>query len=570
MTTLGKYELHEQLGKGGFGTVFRATDTSLNRVVALKVLHPQLMVDEEFISRFKKEARMLASLDHPNIVAIYELGDVDGRVFIAMRYLPGGNLQQVISKHGPLSYEKASSILKQVCEGLQASHDLGLVHRDIKPANILFDARGNVVISDFGLARAVQLSDTSSLGGPAGTPAYRAPELWRGKPPASPASDVYSLGCIFAEMITGKVLFNGGTPDEILTQHLIDGPAMPEKWPKNIPDGFPAMLMGVLNKDPAGRPRDAASFFAEITTINRAKPAPPVNDIGINDKQEKPVIAPDIASEPIKQPAPTVIPPATALKKAVRMGTGNNLVEVAPDLKMEFVRVPAGDFLMGSVAGAGVSVLGLEIPQHPVYLDEYWIGKYPVTVAQYLAFLAATHYKNPIAWKEQIGDTPSNYPVVNVSWMDAAEFCRWLGEKSGGWIKLPTEAQWEKAARGTDGWTYPWGNEPPDCSRANYLGCKGNLSPVGSHPSGASPYGALDMAGNVWEWVADWYGDYPSGKVTNPTGPTSGEYRVLRGGSWCYGSNVLRAAYRNGNYPSSSNLNYGFRCASPLSKEDDL
>ncbi len=164
MTTLGKYELHEQLGKGGFGIVYRATDTTLSRDVALKVLHPQLMVDDNFVERFKKEAQVLSILEHPNIVTIYELNDIDGRLFIAMRYLSGGSLQMKIQE-GPLACKNILTIMHQLCTGLQTAHEDGLIHRDIKPANILFDNKEKVVISDFGLARSVQISgESSSLG----------------------------------------------------------------------------------------------------------------------------------------------------------------------------------------------------------------------------------------------------------------------------------------------------------------------------------------------------------------------------------------------------------------------
>ena len=249
MTQLGKYELHETLGKGGFGMVYRAIDTSLGREVALKVLHPQLMVDDTFIERFKKEARVLAALDHPNIVSIYELGEIDGRIFIAMRYLSGGSLQARIQEKGSLSFEDANRIMGQVCEGLQVAHEQGMVHRDLKPANILFDGRGNAVISDFGLAKIVQMSGTSSSLGVVGTPAYRAPELWRGTPPASPATDVYSLGCIFVEMLTGKVLFDGATPDEIITQHLVDGPKLTEELISKVTSKARAFILNVTDKE---------------------------------------------------------------------------------------------------------------------------------------------------------------------------------------------------------------------------------------------------------------------------------------------------------------------------------
>jgi formylglycine-generating enzyme required for sulfatase activity len=231
-------------------------------------------------------------------------------------------------------------------------------------------------------------------------------------------------------------------------------------------------------------------------------------------------------------------------------------IRLADGVDMILVRVPAGEFLMGS-ADNDTAAASDEKRQHTVTLDEYWIGKYEVTNAQYAAFAAA---KN-IDWSMPSGK--ENHPVVSVSWYDAVAFCEWLSEVSGRTIRLPTEAEWEKAARGTDGRLYPWGNESPTCDLAQYGECDGGALPVGSKPKGASPYGALDMAGNVWEWVADWSDSnyYDNSPNRNPTGPTSGEYRGLRGGAWFDISVNVRAAYRGGHDPDLRNVNFGFRVA---------
>ena len=296
--------------------MYRATDTALDRVVALKVLHPQLMVDESFITRFKKEARLLASLDHPNIITIFDLGEVEARIFLAMRYLPGGNLEQMLQKKGPLPWNRVIEIMQQVCDGLGSAHQQNLVHRDIKPANILFDARGNAVISDFGLARAVQLSGTTSSMNSVGTPAYRAPELWRGKPPATPATDIYSLGCVLTEMLTGVTLFTGETPDEILTMHLIDGPKLPQTWPAGVPSGVSAVISKSLSRDPIKRHQGATEFLIELSELNRPKPTP--------------------------------IPHAKSEKESASSRTNEMSIQIFPGVRMEFVKVPAGEFIMGS------------------------------------------------------------------------------------------------------------------------------------------------------------------------------------------------------------------------------
>lgn len=186
---LGKYELIESLGRGGFGTVYRARDTALGREVAVKVLHPQLMVEPDFVERFRNEARIIAGLEHPNLVAVYDLGEAAGSAFLVMRYLPGGSLREKLEKNGPIPFGEALQILKQVSAGLTAAHAKGIIHRDIKPENILFAADGQAVVSDFGLARALLDSSFSSSSGSGGvgTPFYRAPEYGMAhRPPPRP------------------------------------------------------------------------------------------------------------------------------------------------------------------------------------------------------------------------------------------------------------------------------------------------------------------------------------------------------------------------------------------------
>jgi hypothetical protein len=266
---LGKYTILEELGHGGFGTVYRANDNVLDREVALKILHPQLTVDMDFIARFKKEARLVARLDHPNIITIYDLGEQESRIFISMRYLPGGSLRDRLKISGRIPYDQAMKIIQQVCAGLEAAHSEGIIHRDIKPENILFSEKGQAVITDFGLAKATQASSSSGAGG-VGTPGYRAPELWRGKPPAGPATDEYALACVFVELLTGEQLFGGDTPDEIITKHLVDGAVLPKEWPAGVPEGMSAVMQKALAKDPTSRYLSVDIFLEALQELNSA------------------------------------------------------------------------------------------------------------------------------------------------------------------------------------------------------------------------------------------------------------------------------------------------------------
>jgi len=237
---------------------------------------------------------------------------------------------------------------------------------------------------------------------------------------------------------------------------------------------------------------------------------------------------------------------------------------LTPKPKIDWVDVPAGEFLMGSDPEVDPDADSDEMDQHPVYVDAFSIGKYEITNAQYAQCVRATVCDEPADLTYYSDSNYVDHPVVYVSWDNAREFCEWVGGR------LPTEAEWEYAARGTDGRIYPWGNDAPDCDKANYGGCVGGTTVVGKyspalHPElvegGDSPHGVADMAGNVWEWVADWYGDYPSEAQTNPTGPATGTFKVLRGGSFDYGGPYVRAAYRNFNFPGIRYGFVGFRCA---------
>jgi formylglycine-generating enzyme required for sulfatase activity len=226
--------------------------------------------------------------------------------------------------------------------------------------------------------------------------------------------------------------------------------------------------------------------------------------------------------------------------------------------------VPAGEFTMGSNEGNDD-----EKPVHRINLDAYYIDKHEVTVGQYGEFLEANSFDPPPSWTTMAQPPHENRPVVNVDWKDANTYCKWAGKR------LPTEAEWEKAARGTDQRIYPWGNDPPNPQRANYGKTTWNnhaaLVPVGQLQDGKSPYGIDGLAGNVWEWVSDWYDPdyYATSPSRNPAGPETGKYKVVRGGSWDLAPENLRSARRDFNISSTTdydspayrNFNSGFRCA---------
>jgi len=303
MTQLGKYELHEQLGKGGFGTVYRATDTVLDVERAVKVLHPLLVADTAFVSRFRQEAQLAAKLEHANLVPVYDFGEIEGRFFLVMKYMPGGSLGDLLKKEGKLEEETAIRIFSQAAEGLGYAHAKGIVHRDLKPSNILFDQDGNVRISDLGFAKSMDGGSRSSMstsGMMVGTPSYMAPEIWKGKP-ASPASDIYSMGCILYEMLTGKVLFAGDSPADIMTRHVLEGP----EYKGLVSHEQERVLSTALGKD-AGERFHSVSQFVDSLRLSAHNDKSPDNVVHaphhVLERQTEDAALEQKKAEPLEEP----------------------------------------------------------------------------------------------------------------------------------------------------------------------------------------------------------------------------------------------------------------------------
>ncbi len=266
------------------------------------------------------------------------------------------------------------------------------------------------------------------------------------------------------------------------------------------------------------------------------------------------VSSPLVVTPPPAPPVPNRVQVSAPPREDVRL-------TLAPGVTMYFVRVPAGEFPMGA-ANADRDAEANERPQHTVYLDDYLIGKYPVTVAQFAAFVTATKY--PYQAKLDVKNK-ANHPVAAVNWDDAVAFCEWATKQINEKVRLPTEAEWEKAARGSDGRTYQWGNANPTAGLCNFNKNMNveDTTPVGHYsPQGDSPYGCADMAGNVWEWCADRYDGnyYANSPRRNPTGPISGNARVLRGGGWGDRASDVRVSGRANLTPVFRLYLNSFRC----------
>jgi predicted Ser/Thr protein kinase len=252
-TEVAGYRVIDLIGAGGMGHVYRAMQLRLDRIVALKVIRPELAAEEAFREQFQQEARLAASIDHPAVVPIYEAGEADGELFVAMRWVDGMDLRQILKQGGRLEPDRAVEIASRVAEALQATHEVGLVHRDVKPSNILVEGR-RVYLSDFGLARATAGSEAlTQPAGFIGTADYAAPELLDDKQPVDGRADVYGLGCVLFEMLTGSVPFPADGLLAKLHAHAQADPPTPSALRPELPGGFDELVHRALAKDPADR-----------------------------------------------------------------------------------------------------------------------------------------------------------------------------------------------------------------------------------------------------------------------------------------------------------------------------
>jgi len=535
-----KYRILSVLGRGAMGMVYRAeqldAEGRARRIVALKTLKPEISKDLDFARRFLREVGVSMQLRSPHVLTVYDSGkDESGQLYYVMEFMPQ-TLKEFFQAQGPLPVERTVTIICQICEALAEAHSLPepVVHRDLKPANIFIEERSGydvVKIGDFGIAKI--LSDEVShltrdgVESP-GTPRYMAPEQWKGQA-VDGRTDLYALGVTFYEMLAGKPPFSGSI-EVLMGQHL-------QLPPPPLPDTVPLVVRKevekLLAKKPEERPAEALSVKTalEFTLPNRKK---------------------RIAWLAV-----------AALLLIIGSVVGVYEYQQRQPLPVKMVEVPAGEFFMGCNDKVDEECEDNEKPGRQVFLDAFKIDETEVTVAAYQRCINAKvctwpNMDNKCNWGPDIGRR-ENYPINCVDWQQAKTFCEWVGKR------LPTEAEWEKAARGTDGRVYPWGNEWDD-KKANAGGkdvSSITTTPVGSFPAGASPFGALDMAGNVWEWMQDWHDGeyYQAGPTKNPRGPEEGIWKVTRGGAWSDRPQYARASYRSRLGPGLRHGLLGMRCA---------
>ena len=318
------YRIEELIGRGGMGVVYRAYDLRLKRPVALKLVAPSLARDEQFRERFARESELVMSLEHPNVVPIYDAGDVDGRVYLAMRLVDGTDLRSLLRAEGALEPDRAIAICTQIAAALDAAHARGLVHRDVKPSNVLLDSSGHVYLADFGLTRT--LDDEGSGAGEdraVGTPAYLAPEQLEGRP-VDGRADVYSLGCVLYECLTGEPVFPRDSRLAVAWAHLEEEPPRASKRRVGLPEAVDAVVGRALAKEPEER------FQTSGALVSAAQDALGLGQTGSSRRRRSLLLAGAIVL------AAAVVGGVIATTLAVRGGKGalyakpNTLAEIDP------------------------------------------------------------------------------------------------------------------------------------------------------------------------------------------------------------------------------------------------
>ncbi|MFO0954799.1 MAG: bifunctional serine/threonine-protein kinase/formylglycine-generating enzyme family protein [Isosphaeraceae bacterium] len=531
----GRYTIVRRLGQGGMGSVYLAEDTKLGRRVALKV--PRGLAGErgEVVARFEREARVLAGLSHPNICRVYDVGEIGGHHYLTMEYHEGRALDAVLTPGKPLKPAQAVRVARKLARALQQAHERGVVHRDLKPSNVMMTADKNLIILDFGLARRVAEDESATAltqtGQTLGTPAYMAPEQVQADPSKiGPACDVYSLGVMLYEMLTGRRPFNG--PVTMLFAQIVhDPPEPPSKFRPDLPPALEAACLKALAKNPADRFGSMAEFASALEAS--------LAETGVEISGENPEATGEVEAVAPPPPSP---PPAFGawLKGLVVLGAAAAVLVVVVNMSMRhgqtvrgvvrrvpvpaptptpvtdlsLVRVEPGSFVMGTpkVQSAKLGELFPETkatrfdheqPAHRVRITRpFFLSAHEVTVGQFRRFVEATGYRTEaeknglggwglrgpaggvaqdpkFTWKDAGYPQTDRHPVVNVSWDDAKAYCDWLtkteGPRRGLRFRLPTEAEWEYACRaGTTG-LFGASDDPETLARvANVVDAQGS------------------------------------------------------------------------------------------------
>ena len=616
----GRYRIIQQLGHGGMGAVYQALDENLSCLVAVK---ETFAVTDEERRAFEREAKLLANLNHPSLPKVTHYFAEEGGQFLVMQFIEGHDLAELLSLRGTrFPWTDVLEWADQLLDALEELHSYRppIIHRDIKPANLKLTPRGRIILLDFGLAKGAAgemsgvMSSTSGQSIYGFTRHYAPLEQIRGAR-TDERSDLYALAATIWTLLTGE------KPPDALARVDEKEAGRPDPLPSvrdlkvEVPQAVAELLQQALALNREQRPASAALMREQL---RRARPtsATSAGDAQAAASSEPPEtqVAPgvDAFALPTIQAAPPPIaslegeaqgvsPHASARKRKARRSLKGDLLALLFFTAMLFIGialfwkwqkprspaasqeqgraeqqpgqqgalmssqsatpappagmlyVPGGEFTMGRAGGDEY-----ESPTHSVAVKPFFLDINEVTCQQYRDFIRATGRRAPPGWSNNTyPHGMQQKPVTGVTWDDANAYAKWAGKR------LPTEEEWEFAARGTDGRLYAWGDEWQE-GLANADGARGSLANVGEY-GGLSPFGAVDMIGNAWEWTASNLRAYPGGRM--PGQKTPGELKVIRGGAYVSRREAATATYRRG-YPPRGNYDYsntGFRCARDVS-----
>jgi formylglycine-generating enzyme required for sulfatase activity len=489
------------------------------------------------LERFHREAEAIARLSHPNIVPLHFAGQSENLVYLAMQLVEGESLADRLAREGALPVGDAARIFREVASALDLAHRRGIIHRDIKPANILLEHdTGRALVTDFGVACVSYEEHLTTTGLVVGTPAYFSPEQVGGLP-SDGRSDLYSLGLVVYEMLAGALPFGGRVTHEMLIHRMAGKPEGIRKRRPEVPAALDAVVMRCL--EPAMENR----FQSGADIVKALDGELPVSTSG-RAWLGKPAVA-----RRRWMWAVLGVAAAAVVAVGVAIFIGPVTTPPGPVAPPGMVAVPAGSYLIGSDADS------LARPAHRDSVPSFAIDRTEVTVGAYRRFVRATNAELP--WTTE---PDSLLPVTGVRWAETSAFCAWRVQ--GG--RLPTEFEWEAAARGLEGRSYPWGNVM-DTSAAEiaHSAARGPLR-VRSRPRGDTPLGVSDLVGNVWEWTSSRLLPYPGG-APHPGGDA---LYVIRGGAYNTNAPDATAYLRWGiaaSPPRRSDIaQTGFRCAVSL------